>query len=91
MIVKLVEIKDSGRPTLGCNEVFVNTEHVVCVRPTTPVWPSSILMPEGVDHNTEYSKVFLDHGQNGIAITVVGPPALIESKINTAKRQLLKG
>jgi len=94
MIVKLVEATKSGYGdnSLHLEEVYINTEQVVCVRPAATLHATQgTPMPEGIDHNTQFSKVFLDHGQNGIAITVVGPPALIESKINTAKRQLLKG
>ena len=90
MIVKLVEATKSnyGDSSVDLEEVYINTEQVVCVRPTGR---PGLNLPEGLDQDTVFSKVFLDHGQNGLSITVVGPPALIESKINTAKRQLLKG
>lgn len=93
MIVKLVEATKSGfgDNSLQLEEVYINTEQVVCVRPAPSYSTAGRTMPEGMSDDTQFSKVFLDHGQNGIAITVVGPPALIESKINTAKRQLLKG
>tara|TARA_R100001509_G_C4842509_1_gene207151 strand:- start:42 stop:323 length:282 start_codon:yes stop_codon:yes gene_type:complete len=93
MIVKLVEATKSGFGdiSLQLEEVYINTEQVVCVRPDPSYSTAGVTIPEGMSDNTQFSKVFLDHGQNGIAITVVGPPALIESKINTAKRQLLKG
>ena len=90
MIVKLIEAKRSGG-TLVLEEVFVNTEHVTCVRAASPPPMYEGRLPEGLDKRTEFCKVFLDHGQNGIALMVVGAPALIESKINSANRQLLKG
>jgi len=47
--------------------------------------------PDGLDKRTEFSNIYLDHGQAGMVLTVVGPPAVIETKINSAKKQLLKG
>ena len=90
MIIKLVEAKRSAG-TLHLEEVYVNTEQVACVRAAAapPLYENRD--PEGLDSRTEFSKVFLDHGQNGIVLLVVGAPALIESKINKANRQLLKG
>ena len=90
MIVKLIEAKRAGG-TLALEEVFVNTEHVTCVRAAAPPTMYEGQLPEGLDKRTEFCKVFLDHGQNGIALLVVGTPALIESKINKANRRLLKG
>jgi hypothetical protein len=45
----------------------------------------------GLDNRAEFSSIYLDHGQAGMILTVVGPPAVIETKINSAKKQLLKG
>jgi hypothetical protein len=89
MIVKLIEVKNrGGRMTL--EEVFVNSEQVVFVRPShEPINEGSY--PEGLDKRTEFSKVYLDHGQNGLVLTVVGTPSTVESKINDLNRQLLKG
>ena len=92
MIVKLVEATKSsyGGDIVSLQEVYISTDQIACVRPVTFPFPT-LAMPEGLEQDSEFSKVFLNHGQNGIAIIVVGPPALVESKINTAKRQLLKG
>lgn len=91
MIIKLVELKNSngGRPELG--EVFVNTEHVVCVRAAPPLFVNESSLPEGLDSRTTFSRVFLDHGQGGLVLTVVGEPTVVESRINEVNRGLLKG
>jgi len=89
MIVKLIELKQMGGvPNL--QEVFINTEQVVCVKQASMRVDESS-MPEGLDNRTEFSNIYLDHGQTGMILTVVGPPAVIETKINSAKKQLLKG
>ena len=60
MIVKLIEAKRSGG-TLVLEEVFVNTEHVTCVRAAAPPMMYEGQLPEGLDKRTEFCKVFLDH------------------------------
>ena len=90
MIVKLVEATTNySKNTVSLQEIYVSTDQIVCVKSVTV--PSYLVIPEGMNQDSEFSTILLNHGQGGIAITVVGPPALIESKINTAKRQLLKG
>ena len=89
MIVKLVELRQMGGvPNL--QEVFINTEQVVCVKQSS-MQVNESSMPEGLSNSTEFSNIYLDHGQAGMILTVVGPPAVIEAKINSAKKQLLKG
>tara|TARA_Y100000389_G_scaffold203764_1_gene253365 strand:+ start:14423 stop:14692 length:270 start_codon:yes stop_codon:yes gene_type:complete len=89
MIVKLVELKQAGG-TANLQEVFINTEQVVCVKQSNVRIDESVL-PQGLNNGTEFSNIYLDHGQSGMILTVVGPPGLIETKINSAKKQLLKG
>jgi hypothetical protein len=67
MIVKLIEAKRSGG-TLALEEVFVNTEHVTCVRAAAPPTLYEGQLPEGLDKRTEFCKVFLDHGQKYIKL-----------------------
>jgi len=89
MIVKLVELKQVGGVS-NLQEVFINTEQVVCVKQAN-VRVDESSMPQGLDNRAEFSSIYLDHGQAGMILTVVGPPAVIETKINSAKKQLLKG
>ncbi len=89
MIVKLIEVKHRGSH-IALEEVFINTEQVVFVKPSNkPINEGSY--PDGLDKRSEFSKVYLDHGQNGLVLTVVGSPSVVESKINSLNRQLLKG
>ena len=89
MIVKLVEVNNTNG-NYKLNEVYLNSEHVVSIRPVSLIVNES-QFPDGLDKRTEFSNVYIDHGQAGMVLTVVGPPALIEAKINSAKKQLLKG
>ena len=89
MIVKLVEVNNTNG-SYKLNEVYLNSEHVVSIRPVSLIVNESQL-PDGLDNRTEFSNVYMDHGQTGMVLTVVGPPEVIETKINSAKKQLLKG
>jgi len=90
MIVRLIEATSEGGG-LHLEEVYINSEQVVCVREAPKPYIYENKYPEGLDKRTEFSRVYLDHGQNGLTLTVVGSPTLIESKFNAAKQQLLKG
>ena len=89
MIVKLVGVNNTNG-SYKLNEVYLNSEHVVSIRPVSLIVSES-QFPDGLDKRTEFSNIYLDHGQAGMVLTVVGPPAVIETKINSAKKQLLKG
>jgi len=89
MVVKLVEVK-TRHDKIALQEVYINPKQVVCVRPSTERLNES-LYPEGLDRRQEFSKLHLDHGQNGLTLTVVGSPSMIETKLNDVSRQLLKG
>ena len=89
MIVKLIELKQMGGVS-NLQEVYINTEQVVCVKQSN-IRIDESFTPSNLDNRTEFSNVYLDHGQTGMVLTVVGPPAAIETKINSAKKQLLKG
>jgi len=48
-------------------------------------------MPEGLDHRQEFTRVHMSRGQLGLDIIVVGSPAMIESKLGTQEKELLRG
>jgi len=49
------------------------------------------LLPEGMDERQSFTKVFLDRGQTGIDITVVGEAAIVGKKLGLYEKELLKG
>jgi hypothetical protein len=92
MIITLKEVlhksSDNGKGTL--NEVAINSDHVVYVRPAQrPLLREDI--ETALDQRTEFSTIMLSNGNGGIKMTVVGSPAVIESKVYSSKKQLLKG
>ena len=96
MVVKLVEIYQDRNFTerqYKLREVFINPEHVVCLReePRFKTLLQEGLLPEGIDARQDFTRVYMNRGQAGLDIVVVGKPHLIEDKIDKTKKQILKG
>tara|TARA_Y100000034_G_C6595537_1_gene258880 strand:- start:205 stop:495 length:291 start_codon:yes stop_codon:yes gene_type:complete len=96
MIIKLIEVFEStGRSrdakTSYClREVYVNPDHVVCLREDLSMKRKleADLLPEDMNPNQQFTKVSLNRGHSGIDLVVVGPPDSIENKL---KSKLLRG
>ena len=96
MIIKLVEIfENSGASNRACTsyslrEVYVNPDHVVCLREDLSMRRKlgANLLPEDMNPSQQFTKVSLNRGHAGIDLVVVGPPSAIENKLKT---QILKG
>jgi len=102
MIIKFVEVYETTKThtqdadrTYSLREVFINPGHVVCVR-TDAGFKQRLQegqLPEGIDNRQEFSRVYLNRGQVGLDIVVVGAPSLVEQKLarSGAKQKVLKG
>tara|TARA_A100001515_G_scaffold131861_1_gene119916 strand:- start:934 stop:1230 length:297 start_codon:yes stop_codon:yes gene_type:complete len=98
MIVQLVEIYELNRrpsseeAAYSLREVFVNPEHVTCLREdvVTGKKLESGLLPSDLDSRQKFTKIHLNRGLSGIDLTVVGDPSTIQEKLLGTK-QLLKG
>lgn len=88
MIVKLIELKNTNG-NYKLNEVYLNPEHVVSIRPVS-LSVNESQFPEGLDKNAQFSKIMVNYGNNGTSMVVTGSPEMVERKIND-KRKLLKG
>ena len=96
MVVKLVEVYEDqrfGRRAYQLREVFINPEHVVCLRgePRFKELLSEGHLPEGIDSRQEFTRIQMSRGSLGLDVVVVGPPQSIEEKIGKAKKKILKG
>ena len=96
-MVKLIEVQKSNRYTgtaqsYVLREVYINPKHVVCLREDKAAKQhlTEGLMPADLDLRQEFTKIHLNRGQNGIDITVVGTPTVVEDQLNNTQ-QLLKG
>jgi len=100
MIIKLTEIIKSKHYNVSdreqnyvLREVFINPEHVVCLREDNifkKLLSEGKLM-SGMHIKQSFTRVYLNRGQSGIEMTVVGPPSSVQEKIGSTEKQLLKG
>jgi len=97
VIIKLVEIYEQSRrqlddmPSFSLREVFINSEHVTCLREDT-VTGNKIqlgMLAEELDSRQRFTKIHLNRGLSGIDLVVVGSPDLIQEKL--LGKTLLKG
>jgi len=96
MVIKLIEIYESNKfaeKSYELREVFINPEHVVCLRedPRFKMLLREGLLPEGIDGRQDFTRVQMNKGNLGLDIVVVGTPQSIEEKITKTKKTLLKG
>tara|TARA_R110000824_G_scaffold67881_2_gene175813 strand:+ start:9057 stop:9350 length:294 start_codon:yes stop_codon:yes gene_type:complete len=97
MIVKLVEIFEStgrsrdARTSYCLREVYVNADHVVCLREDLSMKKKleANLLPEDMNSKQQFTRVSLSRGHTGIDLIVVGPPESVENKLK--HQQVLRG
>tara|TARA_Y100000296_G_scaffold59678_1_gene68987 strand:- start:803 stop:1105 length:303 start_codon:yes stop_codon:yes gene_type:complete len=100
MIVKFVELFESTKVhsndairSFSLREVFINPEQVVCIRPDASLKQKlqEGVLPEGLDLRQEFSRIYLNRGQIGLDIIVVGSPSMVEKELKRNYKQVLKG
>ena len=100
MIIKLTEIaKDKNynvsnlEENFVLREVFINPEHVVCLREDNVYKRllSEGKLMSGLNVEQCFTRVYLNRGQAGIEMTVVGSPSSVQEKIGSNDKQLLRG
>jgi|TARA_E500000318_G_C3548702_1_gene207875 hypothetical protein len=96
MVVKLVEVSEElGVGALKkyvLREVFVNPEHVICLRPDEMVKRKLLenKLPSELDTRQEFTRIQMASGHGGFNITVVGDPSIVEEKLRHS-RKVLRG
>ena len=86
----------TSKQSYSLRKVFVNPEHVVCMRADDLMGQrlDEGLLPVDLDSRQGFTKLYINRGQFGLDVTIVGNPELIQQKIDesTAKQKtLLKG
>jgi len=102
MNIKLVEVciadpyttidRTSGLSKYILREIYVNPVHIVALRPDHSMKQK---LEEGrfvgeLDGRQEFTKIYVNRGQSGFDVTVVGSPDTVQEKLAISK-QLLKG
>ena len=85
-----------SRQQFSLRKVFVNPEHIVCMRIDDMMNQRLCegLLPADLDDRQGFTKLYINRGQSGLDVTVVGKPSLIQKKIEEAvskQKTLLKG
>ena len=94
-LVEVYQYDDHGRGQRRYNrrEIFINPKHVVAIRPDNRM--SKLLnegyLPEDMDKRQGFTKVYLDRGQTGIDLTVVGEAGIVSGKLGITQKELLRG
>ena len=98
MILKLREVyrergltKGRPGPVWSTREVFINTEHIVMIRPND-IMASRLDegLITGVKKRAQFCTISINKGQSGADITVVGSLSELEESVSSAGR-LLRG
>ena len=74
-------------------EIYVNPKHVVAMRQDDRM--SGLLsegkLPDGINEAQSFAKLYVDRGNTGIDITVIGELTHIKDKLGIDNRSLLRG
>ena len=97
MVVKLIEVHShhavTSNKSYTLREVFINPQRVVSMREDKGF--QSLLsegeLPEGISDSQTFTRIFLDQGQGGRSIVVVGDPMSVDKKLTEGQRRVLKG
>ena len=91
-MIKLIEVHKS-LTGYHLGEVYINPKHVVAMRQDDKM--INVLregsLPDGLDENQSFTKLYVDRGHTGIDITVVGDLCHIKEKLGINRKTLLKG
>tara|TARA_R110002124_G_scaffold133789_1_gene296328 strand:+ start:439 stop:714 length:276 start_codon:yes stop_codon:yes gene_type:complete len=91
-MTKLVEVYKQLNGYM-LREVYVNPKHIVAMRQDDRM--TSVLkegkLPDQLDQRQDFTKLYVDRGNTGIDITVVGDLNTIKEKLGLDNRSLLKG
>ena len=90
-MTKLVEVYKQLNDYM-LREVYVNPKHIVAMRQDDRM--TTVLregkLPDQLDQRQDFTKLYVDRGNTGIDITVVGDLNTIKEKLGLDNRSLLK-
>jgi len=74
-------------------EIYLNPKHVVAMRQDDRMEYSlkEGKLPEELDDRQIFTKLYVDRGNSGIDVTVVGDLTTVKEKLGLDNRSLLKG
>ena len=92
-MVKLTQIKKDSFNMYRIASIYVNPKHIVFMSEEPQMRQELIegKIDLGLDKNITFTKIKINESANFSEIVVVGTPEMIESKINTSTKKLLRG
>jgi len=98
-MIQLIEVYNAvssanhGTSKFSLREIYVNPEHIVAARPDlqTNRLMAEGLLPPNLDPQQMFTKLYIDRGQIGLDVIVVGDAASISEKLGLNSKILLKG
>jgi len=92
-MVKLTQIKKDSYNTYRITSIYLNPKHIVFMSEESHMRQELIegKINLGLDKNITFTKIKINESSNFSEIVVVGTPEMIESKINTSTKKLLRG
>ena len=95
-MIKLIEVVQTNMNDYSLREVYVNPAHVVYLREDftmrAKLHEGKSNFPADLDNRQTFTRVQIDNGTTGTEFVVIGPPHLIEGKLNNdKKKELLHG
>ena len=93
MLVELIQVVRGDSNSFGLSKIYLNPKHIVFISEDRKI--QSVINESsnlGLSPNTTFSTIRINDGGLSREISVVGDPAMIESKIHRKKRQnILRG
>ena len=92
-MVKLTQIKKDSFNMYRITSIYVNPKHIVFMSEESQMRQELVegKIDLGLDKNITFTKIKINESANFSEIIVVGTPEMIESKINTSTKKLLRG
>ena len=92
-MVKLTQIKKDSFNMYRICSIYVNPKHIVFMSEESNMRKELVegKINLGLDENIVFTKIKINESSSISEIIVVGDPELIESKINTSTKKLLRG
>jgi len=92
-MIKLTQIKKDSFNTYRIASIYVNPKHIVFMSEESQMRQELVegKINLGLDKNITFTKIKINESANFSEIVVVGTPEMIESKINTSTKKLLRG
>tara|TARA_R110002110_G_scaffold142149_18_gene330341 strand:- start:217 stop:495 length:279 start_codon:yes stop_codon:yes gene_type:complete len=92
-MVKLTQIKKDSFNMYRITNIYVNPKHIVFMSEESQMRQELVegKIDLGLDRNISFTKIKINESASFSEIIVIGTPEMIESKISTSTKKLLRG